>query len=172
VIANVRRPETGLATLDLAVLLTVALSMVIVIAIIWAWLGDWSGSRDKVSDNAYWADAGLACPNCKHPYRLADIQSRWTTFSESPENGVSIHCPECFEIAEFERSTGIPNFIAYAQQPRLCLHCAERYNGTLESSCPTCGSTESNSTADAKLAATSRESTNNPMNPSGGSGVS
>ena len=152
--------------------LTVAFGIAILIVMIWAWLGDWSGSRSRMSDDEYWASAGLACPNCEHPYRLADIQSRWTTFSESPENGVSIHCPDCFEIAEFERTTGIPKFIAYARQPRLCGLCTDRYTGTLESSCPTCGSNESNLTSDANLAATSNESTNNPMNPSGGSGVS
>jgi hypothetical protein len=152
--------------------LTIALGIAILIVVIWPWLGDWSGSRSRITDDKYWASAGLACPNCEHPYQLADIQSRWTTFSESPEIGVSIHCPECFEIAEFERTEGIPKFIAYARQPRLCGQCAERYNGILESSCPTCGSNESNLTTDANLTATLKESTNNPMNPSGGSVVS
>jgi len=169
----VRRDNTSaLAILDVVVSLAIAFGIAISIVAIWAWLGDWSQSRARKSDDEYWTSVRLACPNCASSYGLTYIQSRWTTFSEAPENGATIRCPECFEIAEFGRTTGTPNFISYALQPRLCCQCAERYNGTLESSCPNCASNESKVAAEVNFVTTVKDPTNNPMNPSGGSGVS
>jgi hypothetical protein len=123
--------------------LIIAFVLAVAIVFVWAWLGDWAGTRSRHADDAYWASHELHCPNCNVLYTPDCVSNRWVTFSESPMNGASLTCPSCGEIASFSHTDDAPRYLSLCDQPRECLSCGERFNGVPDSACPVCSATRS-----------------------------
>ncbi len=48
------------------------------------WLGDWTQTRARREEDAYWTAQALNCPSCGKQYPIDVAPVCWTTFSESP----------------------------------------------------------------------------------------
>ncbi len=123
-----------------AISITIALALAVAITALWISFGGWSQAVSAKMLTSTGSLPGWPAPTArnathKRPYALARSRSR-----HFPEIGASIRCPDCLEIALFEKTVADPVFFAYQNQPRVCGHCDERYNGTPESTCPTCRS--------------------------------
>jgi len=123
--------------------LIVTTIVVIAVLMVFSWIGDWTGSRMRRKDNAYWLSSGVACPECDRPFTGDEIASRGDIIVEHQFCGAVLTCSACQVAFEFFRDKTGPSYMCRSPQLRRCLQCDNCYNGVEGDQCPSCESMDS-----------------------------